>query len=102
VLRFGGRLDNQLAETYANVTGTNGYIHGGPEGRPTEGAVQRSGELVQQWAPMLKRLEDVLNKDVAAFNAKVSSLGVAPIVVPKKIKPIAVRAIKGSEHLNGS
>ena len=89
VLRFGGRLDNQLAETYANVTGTNGYIHGGPEGRPTEGAVQRSGELVQQWAPMLKRLEDVLNKDVATFNAKVSSLGVAPIVVPKKLKPIA-------------
>ena len=56
---------------------------------------------------MLKRLEDVLSKDVAAFNAKVSSLGVAPIVVPKKVKPIAVRAIKGSaikgsEHLIGS
>ena len=88
VLRFGGRLDNQLAETYANVTGTNGYIHGGPEGRPTAGATQRAGELVSQWAPMAKRLEEVLNRDVAAFNAKVSALGVAPIVLPRK-KPIA-------------
>ena len=88
VLRFGGRLDNQLAETYGNVTGTNGYIHGGPEGRPTTAATQRGGELVNQWNPMVKQLEEVLNRDVAGFNAKVSALGVAPIVVPKK-KPIA-------------
>ena len=88
VLRFGGRLDNQLAETYGNVAGANGYIHGGPEGRPTTGATQRAGELVGQWAPLVKRLESVLSRDVAAFNAKVSSLGVAPIVIPKK-KPIA-------------
>lgn len=88
VLRFGGRLDNQLAETYGNVTGTNGYIHGGPEGRPTAGATQRAGELVSQWNPMVKRLEEVLNRDVSAFNAKVQSLGLAPIVLPKK-KPIA-------------
>ena len=88
VLRFGGRLDNQLAETYGNVAGTNGYIHGGPEGRPTAGATQRAGELVGQWAPLVKRLEGVLSRDVSAFNSKVSSLGVAPIVIPKK-KPIA-------------
>jgi hypothetical protein len=37
---------------------------------------------------MSKRLEEVLNSGVAAFNAKVSALGVAPIVLPKK-KPIA-------------
>ncbi len=89
VLRFGGRLDNQLAETYGNVTGTNGYIHGGPEGRPTAGATQRTGELVGQWTPMVQRLESVLTTDVAAFNAKVSALGVAPIVIPRKPKPIA-------------
>ncbi len=89
VLRFGGRLDNQLAEVYANVTGTNGYIHGGPEGRPTTGAVQRSGELVTQWTPIARRVEAVLTTDVARFNAKVQSLGVAPIVVPRRAKPIA-------------
>ncbi len=89
VLRFGGRLDNQLAETYGNVTGTNGYIHGGPEGRPTAGATLRTGELVGQWTPMAQRLESVLNTDVSAFNAKVSALGVAPIVLPRKPKPIA-------------
>ena len=89
VLRFGGRLDNQLAETYGNVTGTNGYIHGGPEGRPTAGAVQRTGELVMQWTPMSRRLDEVLLNDVAAFNAKVSALGVAPIAVPRRGKPIA-------------
>jgi len=88
VLRFGGRLDNQLAETYGNVTGTNGYIHGGPEGRPTSGAIERSGDLVGQWNPLVKRLEQVLTRDVAAFNAKVTALGVAPIVIPRK-KPIA-------------
>ncbi|MCC7052737.1 MAG: glycosyl hydrolase [Gemmatimonadaceae bacterium] len=88
VLRFGGRLDNQLAETYANVTGTNGYIHGGPEGRPTTGAILRTGELVTQWAPIAKRLDEILARDVAAFNAKVSALGLAPIVLPRK-KPIA-------------
>jgi photosystem II stability/assembly factor-like uncharacterized protein len=89
VLRFGGRLDNQLAEAYGNVVGTNGYIHGGPEGRPTTGALQRSGELVQQWWPLVRRLEDVLQRDVSAFNAKVNSLGVAPIVIPRRAKPIA-------------
>ncbi len=89
VLRFGGRLDNQLAETYGNVTGTNGYIHGGPEGRPTAGATQRTSELVGQWTPMAQRLELVLTNDVAAFNAKVAALGVAPIVIPRKPKPIA-------------
>jgi photosystem II stability/assembly factor-like uncharacterized protein len=88
VLRFGGRLDNQLAEAYGNVTGTNGYIHGGPEGRPTAGAVQRAGELAQQWVPMAARLETVLTRDVAAFNAKVQALGVAPIVVPRRGRPI--------------
>jgi photosystem II stability/assembly factor-like uncharacterized protein len=89
VLRFGGRLDNQLAETYGNVTGTNGYIHGGPEGRPTSGATLRTGELIGQWTPLAQRLDAVLARDVAAFNSKVSSLGVAPIVIPKRIKPIA-------------
>jgi hypothetical protein len=88
VLRFGGRLDNQLAEAYGNVTGTNGYIHGGPEGRPTAGAVQRASELAQQWVPMAARLETVLTRDVAAFNAKVQALGVAPIVVPRRGRPI--------------
>jgi len=88
VLRFGGRLDNQLAETYGNVTGTHGYIHGGPEGRPTVGAMQRTGELVSQWNPLVRRLEQVLTRDVQAFNAKVSALGIAPISIPRK-KPIA-------------
>jgi hypothetical protein len=36
-----------------------------------------------------RRLADVLAKDVAAFNATVSALGVAPIVVVRKGKPIA-------------
>ena len=88
VLRFGGRLDNQLAETYGNVAGTNGYIHGGPEGRPSAGAVERATELVGFWAPMSMRLQQVLSRDVAAFNSKVTALGVAPIVLPRR-KPIA-------------
>jgi photosystem II stability/assembly factor-like uncharacterized protein len=89
VLRFGGQLDNQLAEVYGNVAGTNGYIHGGPEGRPTAASLQRTGELVRQWVPISQRLSDVLTRDVPAYNSKVSALGVAPIVVPLKPKPIS-------------
>jgi hypothetical protein len=50
--------------------------------------VQRAGELAQQWVPMAARLETVLTRDVAAFNAKVQALGVAPIVVPRRGRPI--------------
>jgi hypothetical protein len=49
----------------------------------------RTGELVGQWVPVARRVDDVLSREVAAFNSKVQSLGVAPIVVPKRGKPIA-------------
>ncbi|MCU0627044.1 MAG: hypothetical protein MUF21_11255 [Gemmatimonadaceae bacterium] len=89
ILRFGGRLDNQIAEAYGQVTGDNGYIHGAGIGRPPTGALTRTQELVQQWAPLSQRLDRVLADDVAAFNRKVGELGVAPIVVRKRVKPIA-------------
>lgn len=89
VLRFGGQLDNQIAEAYGQATGPNGYIHGAGIGRPTRGVTERTGELVRQYDGLARRLDQVLERDVAAFNATVGRLGVAPIVVPRRGKPIA-------------
>jgi hypothetical protein len=48
-IRFAGMLDNQWAELYGNVTGSNGYINGGVDGRPTRGASERLTALTQRW-----------------------------------------------------
>ncbi|MBX9928638.1 MAG: hypothetical protein K2X99_06955 [Gemmatimonadaceae bacterium] len=89
VLRFGGRLDNQMAEAYAQITGDNGYIHGAGIGRPTAGSLERSGELVRSWVPLAKCVETLLDRDVAAFNEKARALGVSPIVLKRGKGPIS-------------
>jgi photosystem II stability/assembly factor-like uncharacterized protein len=83
-IRFPGKLDNQLAELYGNLTGTDGYIAGGPEGRPTAGALERLRDLDQQWAPLSARLREILERDVPAFNARAAGAGVTPIVLPPR------------------
>jgi hypothetical protein len=86
-IRFAGRLDNQFAELYGNVTGTDGYIAGGAEGRPTKGAFERLTDLNAEWAPLAARLRAILETDVPAFNAAVVRAGVAPVTVPVR-RPI--------------
>ena len=39
-IRFPPRLDNQWLELYGRVTGSDGYISGGPEGTPHAGTMQ--------------------------------------------------------------
>lgn len=83
-IRFAGRLDNQLAELYGYVTGTGGYIAGGAEGRPTRGAMERLTDLQQTWAPLRARLQEVIDRDLPAFNALLQRLGLGALVVPRR------------------
>jgi hypothetical protein len=83
-IRFAGRLDNQYAELYGNLTGVHGYISGGPEGRPTAGALERLRDLDRLWTPVATRLREILERDVPAFNALVTGAGVTPILLPPR------------------
>ncbi len=80
-IRFPGMLDNQLAELYGAVTGTDGYISGGPEGRPTQGAMRRFLDLNQEWEELRVRLQFILENDVQRFNELMESLGLPAVRV---------------------
>jgi photosystem II stability/assembly factor-like uncharacterized protein len=86
-IRFAGKLDNQLAELYGNLTGVDGYIAGGADGRPTAGALERTRDLERQWAPLSARLREILDRDVPAFNDLAARIGVAPVVLPPRSPP---------------
>ena len=83
-IRFAPRLDNQYLELYGNVTGTDGYIAGGPEGRPTTGAQERLGDLDTLWNTVRAELDALLQTDVPALNAAYARLNLAPIAVPPR------------------
>ncbi len=83
-IRFAGKLDNQLVELYGFVTGTDGYIAGGPEGRPAPAATQRFTDLGREIAPVTGRLRTIVERDVAAFNELLRRLGLGAIVLPTR------------------
>jgi hypothetical protein len=85
ILRFGGRLDNQLNELYANLTGTGGYINGGADAAPTMGALERTQDLTKEWNVLAAEFRRFIEKDVAEFNAAMQKLGLAPVVVQRKV-----------------
>ncbi len=80
-IRFPGMLDNQYAELYGNVTGTDGYISGGPEGAPTAGAMRRLDDLNGEWAELRQRLQVIFDTEVAEFNALIERLGIPAVAV---------------------
>jgi hypothetical protein len=86
-IRFAGRLDNQISELYGNITGEDGYISGGPEGRPTAGAQARMVELEAAWATLRQQLDVILTTDLARFNEAVTQAGIPPIAV-RRARPI--------------
>ncbi len=81
-IRHAGKLDNQLLELYGYVTGPDGYIGGGPEGRPSRGAAQRFTDLGREIAPVTGRLRTILDRDLAALNDLLRRLGLGAIIVP--------------------
>ena len=86
-IRFAGMLDNQLGELYGNITGVDGYISGGPEGRPTRGALERGAELFAQWVTLRERMTRILETDLVALNAAIQRAGIPAIVV--KVRPVS-------------
>jgi hypothetical protein len=82
-IRFAGKLDNQLMELYGFVTGSDGYIAGGPKGRPAPAAAARLADLGQALAPVSGRLRTILERDVAALNELLKRLGLGGIVLPR-------------------
>jgi hypothetical protein len=87
-IRFPGQLDNQLVELYGFVTGPDGYIAGGPEGRPTAAAYERFDELNQEWSTLRERLRVLIEDDVTRFNELMRELGLPAIVLEAR-RPIA-------------
>lgn len=67
-IRFAPRLDNQLVETYNYVTGPDGYISGGREGKPNKAAYDRWDDLEIEWTDLKKEVEKVLDESVEQFN----------------------------------
>ena len=72
-IRFAPRLDNQLIETYNYVTGPDGYISGGREGKPNKAAYDRWGDLDEEWTDLKKEVEAVIDNSVEKFNEMVKS-----------------------------
>lgn len=67
-IRFAPRLDNQLIENYNYVTGADGYISGGREGRPSAAAYERWTDLDKEWTELKEEVDNTINKSVEQFN----------------------------------
>ncbi|HSG49813.1 MAG TPA: hypothetical protein VLA43_18465, partial [Longimicrobiales bacterium] len=80
-IRFPPKLDNQLIELYNYVTGVDGYISGGPEGRPNPAAYRRLEDLNQDWAAIRTRYQSLLSDELQRFNEAVEGLGLPAIVL---------------------
>jgi photosystem II stability/assembly factor-like uncharacterized protein len=88
-IRFPPRLDNQFIELYNYVTGVDGYIAGGPEGRPNPGAYERLGDLNRDWAAVRGRYRSILQNELTRFNEAVERLGLPAIVLPARERIIS-------------
>ena len=82
-IRFPPRLDNQLVELYNYVTGVDGYISGGREGRPASAAYRRFDDLNADWAAVRGRYQAILINELERFNELVESLGLPAIVLSR-------------------
>jgi hypothetical protein len=80
-IRFPGQLDNQYIELYNFVTGTDGYISGGPEGRPTAAARERFRDLNGEWRTLRERLRVILRDDLERFNELMRELGLPAVIL---------------------
>ena len=72
-IRFAPGLDNQLVENYGYVTGVDGYISGGREGRPNQAAYSRWSDLEREWTDLKARVNRSLDQQVQEFNELVQA-----------------------------
>jgi len=76
-------------ELYNNVTGPDGYISGGPEGRPLPGAYDRLNDLNNDWAAVRGRYMEILQNELVRFNEAVERLGLPAVVLPNRPRIIS-------------
>jgi hypothetical protein len=79
-LDYPGKLTAELAYLYNTVAGTVGTV----DAAPTDQAVARLGELRPQVDDVGRRLQTVLDEDLARFNELIRSLGLEPVVLKKE------------------
>ena len=73
-LNFPPMLDNQIVYLYGHVNASYG--------RPTEGTLERMGDLRSELDVLLVRVRRVLDTEVSDFNRMLSEQGVPGVVVP--------------------
>ena len=83
-IRFPPKLDNQLVELYNFITGVDGYISGGPEGRPSQGAYERFDDLNIEWGGVRGRLQSVIVNELQELNDLLERLGLPTVNVPNE------------------
>ncbi|MDH3271149.1 MAG: glycosyl hydrolase [Gemmatimonadota bacterium] len=88
-IRFPPRLDNQWVELYNNLTGVDGYISGGPEGRPLPGSMQRLDDLNAAWSGVRQRYQSILDDELRRFNEAVERLGLPAVAIPNRARLIS-------------
>ena len=81
-IRFAPRLDNQFIELYNYVTGVDGYIAGGAEGRPTAGAYERLEDVNSEWVTVRTELLMVFENELRAFNEAFEQVDITRVTVP--------------------
>lgn len=82
-IRFAPRLDNQMVEAYGYVTGTDGYISGGREGRPPKAAYDRWNDLDEEWTDLREEVEKALEKSAGTFNELIEKYKVLGVKLQK-------------------
>lgn len=83
-IRFPPRIDNQFLELYGFVTGPDGYISGGAEGRPLQSAYKRSADLNTEWTVLKKEYQEILTKYLPAFNEAIQGGDIRALTQPKR------------------
>ncbi len=73
---FPPRLDNQFIRLLNIVLSANA--------KPTEGSYERFDDLKPELDSYLKQLQEILDKDLAAFNDLVRKKNIPPAVLPRK------------------
>ena len=83
-IRFAPKLDNQYVELYNYITGVDGYISGGREGKPPVAAYQRLEDVEEVWTKLNREISEVLSERTRSFNDLVKSKNIIGI---KEDKP---------------
>ena len=84
-IRFAPRLDNQMVELYGYVTGDDGYISGGAEGKPKKAALDRKEVIDKEWLDIKTKVEKVIVESISAFNTLSAKKKLQSI--QQKVKP---------------